>query len=135
MDAKRLVQHCHAYADDRKAEDPVILDVRGLSTVTDYFLLVTGRSRPHLRAIGEEVLLRLRRDHGIRPRCTDGAPASSWMVIDYGDVMVHIMSPEVRVRYDLESLWGDAPRLQPRRPRGMGRSRRRGRTGQSGSES
>ncbi len=126
MEPRRLVQRCYAYADNRKAEEPVILDLRGISSVADYFLLVTGTSSPHLRAIREELVVRLKQDHGIRPRSVDGGSRSSWVAIDYDDVLVHVMSPEARRLYDLESLWGDAPRVRPRRPGGMGRSPRRG---------
>ncbi len=121
MDSKRLVQYCYAFADDRKAASPAILDVRGLSSVTDFFFIVTGTSTPHLRAIYEAVVERFKKEHGIRPRSIDGKLTAAWIVIDYDDVIVHIMAGEMRERYALEELWGDAPRLKPRRPRGMGK--------------
>jgi len=122
MKSHRLVQYCYAYADDRKAVDPVILEVKELSSVTDYFFLVTGTSAPHLRAIVDTVVERLKRDQGVRPLSFDGKTSASWVVIDYNDVIVHAMSRATRERYDLESLWGDSPRLKPRRPRGTGRA-------------
>lgn len=121
MESKKLVQYCYAYADNRKASDPVILDVAGVSSVTDYFLIVTGTSQPHLRAVADEIVDELKKDHGVRPHTKDGIVTTGWVVIDYHDVIVHVMTPEMRDRYDLESLWGDAPRVKPRRPRGMGR--------------
>ena len=121
MESHRLVQYCYAYADDRKAVDPVILEVKQLSSVTDYFFLITGTSAPHLRAIVESIVEQLKRDQGVRPLSLDGKTSASWVAIDYNDVIVHVMSPEARDRYDLESLWGDAPRLKLRRPRGTGR--------------
>ena len=121
MDAKKLVQYCYAYADNRKGENSTILDVKGLSTVTDFFLIVTGTSQPHLNAIAEEVVEELKSEHDIRPHTIDGNVGTGWVVIDYHDVIVHAMTKEMRDRYDLESLWGDAPRVKPRRPRGMGK--------------
>lgn len=116
-----MVQCCYAYADNRKSENPAILDVRGLSTVTDFFLIVTGTSQPHLRAITEEVIDQFKKEHGIRPHTVDGNVGTGWVVVDYHDVIVHAMTEEMRDRYDLEALWGDAPRIKPRRPRGMGK--------------
>ena len=121
MDSKQTVQYCYAYADNRKAENPVILDLQGLSSVTDYFIIVSGSSQPHLRAIADEVVEKFKKEHGVRPRTVDRSVATGWVVIDYDDVMVHIMSEDIRERYDLESLWGDAPRVRPRRPRGTGK--------------
>jgi len=121
MDAKKMVQYCFAFADNRKGENAVILDVRGLSTVTDYFLIVTGTSQPHLRAVADEIIEEHKKEHEIRPLTLDGNVGTGWIVIDYHDVIVHVMTEKMRDRYDLESLWGDAPRVKPRRPRGMGK--------------
>ena len=115
MDAKKLALLCRELADNRKAENTVILDVRQLSSVTDYFVICTGTSEPHLRAIVEEITDRLRAAHALRPRATDGALHTAWIVLDYFDVIVHIMRTDVRDRYDLETLWGDAPRVKPRK--------------------
>ncbi len=121
MNSKQLVQHCYAYADDRKAAAPAILDVSELSSVTDFFFIVTGTSAMHLRAICEGIVECFKKEHGVRPRAIDGKLTASWIVIDYDDVIVHIMNREMRERYALEELWGDATRLKPRRPRGTGR--------------
>lgn len=120
MDSKKLAQLCCAYADDRKAENPVILDLRDISSITDFFIILTGGSSPHLRAIADEVTDKVRDEHGIRPRQVDGKSSGNWVVIDCYDVIVHVMSQEMRNRYNLEGLWGDAPRVKPRKPRGMG---------------
>ena len=122
MESHRLVQYCYTYAADRKAIDPVILEVKQLSSVTDYFFLATGTSAPYLRGIVEAIVEQLKRYQGVRPLSLDGKTSTSWVAIDYNDVIVHIMSSEMRDRYDLESLWGDAPRLKPHRLRGMERS-------------
>lgn len=115
MDSKKLAQLCRDFADDKKAEDIVVLDLRKLSSVTDYFVIATGTSEPHLRAIRDEILDRLRVDCGLRPRAVDGSLPTAWLVLDYFDVIVHLMRSEVRERYDLEGLWGDAPRIKPAR--------------------
>jgi ribosome-associated protein len=114
MDSKRLVQLCREFADNKKAKDIVVLDVRKLSSVTDFFLIASGISEPHLRAILEEITERLREEHDVRPRAVDGTVHGAWVVLDFFDVIVHLMRADVRERYDLESLWGDAPRVRPR---------------------
>jgi len=113
MDSKKLALLCRKCADDKKAEDLLVLDMRKLSSVTDYFVLASGSSAPHLRAIVNEISDKLRSDHGIRPRAIDGNLNGDWVAIDYFDVIVHVMRAEVRERYDLESLWGDAPQVPP----------------------
>ena len=115
MDSRSLALLCRELADNRKAEDIVILDVRELSSVTDYFVIAAGTSEPHLRAIVEEITDRLRDDHDVRPRAVDGKVQASWVVLDFFDVIVHLMRQDVRERYDPETLWGDAPRVKPRK--------------------
>jgi len=115
MDSKKLALLCHKFADDKKAEDIVILDVRELSSVTDYFVIASGTSEPHLRAIVGEITDKLESEHAERPRAVDGAVQTSWVVLDFFDVIVHVMRQDVRERYDLETLWGDAPRVKLRK--------------------
>ncbi len=115
MDSRKLALLCRELADNRKAENIVILDVRELSSVTDYFVIASGTSEPHLRAIVDEIQDKIRDEHQLRPRAVDGTLQAAWIVLDYFDVIVHVMRQDVRERYDLESLWGDAPRLKPRR--------------------
>ena len=112
MDSKKLAQLCRDLADNRKAEDIVVLDVRKISSITDYFVIVSGTSEPHLRAIVDEITDKLRDDHGIRPNRTDGNIRAPWQVMDYFDVIVHVMRKDVREHYDLEGLWGDAPKVE-----------------------
>jgi ribosome-associated protein len=116
MDARKLALHCRELADNKKAENLVILDVRKLSSVTDYFVIASGSSEPHLRAIVDEIADKLREDHNVRPRAIDGTLHAAWVVLDFFDVIVHVMRHDVRERYDLESLWGDAPRVRFRKP-------------------
>ena len=114
MDSKRLARLCREFADNKKAEDIIVLDVRKLSSVTDFFVIASGSSEPHLRAILEEITHRLREEHDVRPRAVDGTVHGAWVVLDFFDVIVHLMRAEVRERYDLEGLWGDAPRVPAR---------------------
>jgi ribosome-associated protein len=115
MDSKKLALLCRELADNKKAEDLVVLDVRRISSITDYFVIASGTSEPHLRAISDELIDKLRGEHDVRPRAVDGTLQTAWLVLDFFDVIVHIMRCDVRERYDLESLWGDAPRVKPRR--------------------
>jgi len=115
MDSKKLASLCRELAYDKKAEDIVILDMRALTTVTDYFVICTGTSDPHLRAVVNEIADKLREDHDRRPRAIDGSLPASWIVLDYLDVMVHVMRADARQRYNLEGLWGDAPKVRARR--------------------
>jgi ribosome-associated protein len=115
MEAKKLALLCRELADNRKAEDILVLDVRKISSVTDYFVIASGTSEPHLRAISDEILNGLREEHRVRPKSVDGTLQGGWLVVDLFDVIVHIMRQDVRERYDLEGLWGDAVRVKMRR--------------------
>jgi ribosome-associated protein len=115
MDSRKLALACRELADNKKAEDIVILDVRELSSITDYFVMASGTSEPHLRAIVDEIVEELKEDYGLQPTAIDGTFQGSWVVLDYFDVIVHVMRRDVREKYDLETLWGDAPRLKPRK--------------------
>src|SRR6267154_5035882 len=115
MDSRKLAVLCQELADNKKAEDIVILDVREISTVTDYFVIASGASEPHLRAIVDEITDKLKQDHDVRPKAIDGTLHTAWIVLDYFDVIVHVMRADVRARYDLETLWGDAPRVKQRK--------------------
>lgn len=115
MDSRKLALLCRELADNKKAEDLLVLDVRKLSSVTDFFVIASGTSEPHLRAIVDEITGKLREEHDVRPRAVDGSLPTAWVVLDFFDVIVHVMRADVRERYDLESLWGDAPHVKPRK--------------------
>src|SRR5438046_1331997 len=115
MDSKKLALLCRDLADNKKAENTVVLDVSEISSITDYFVIASGNNEPHLRAISDEILEKLRDEHHLRPRAIDGNLHAAWLVLDYFDVIVHVMRNEIRERYDLETLWGDAPRVRARR--------------------
>lgn len=114
MDSKKLALLCRELADNKKAEDIVVLDVRKISSVTDYFVIASGTSEPHLRAIVDEISDNLRSEYGVRPRAIDGDIRAAWQALDYFDVIVHVMRKDVREKYDLEGLWGDASRVKPK---------------------
>lgn len=99
----------------RKAEDVVILDVRGLTTIADAFLICSGRSHRQVTAIAEHILRDLK-NQGIRPLSTDGLQEGHWVLLDYGYIIVHVFYDSVRRFYDLEGLWGDAKRIQTQTP-------------------
>lgn len=115
MEARELALRCRELADSKKAENIIVLDVRTLSSVTDYFVIATGTSEPHLRAIVGEIQERLQEQNGLKPRATDGSLETAWIVLDYFDVIVHVMRADRRQHYDLEGLWSDAPKLRARR--------------------
>ena len=97
-----------------------MLDLRGISTFTDFFVLCSGNSEPQLKAIAGEVQDRLRQEENVRPQAVDGFPASQWVVVDYGDVLVHVFAAEKRSYYALEDLWNDAPRVNWEEPQPAG---------------
>jgi ribosome-associated protein len=110
--SEALARLCAKLAAEKKAEDIMAIDLRGISTFTDFFVICSGTSEPHLKAIAGELRDRLKDDHGIKPFAVDGFPTSQWIVADYSGVIVHIFHHEKRSFYSLEDLWGDAPRLK-----------------------
>ena len=108
-----MAQACREYADDKKAENLLVLDVREVSSITDYFVIATGTSEPHVRAIWTEIADRLQKEHAERPPKPEGDRHNQWVVLDYYDVIVHVMQQSVRDQYDLESLWNDAAVVEP----------------------
>jgi ribosome-associated protein len=97
---------------EKQAEDIVLLDLRGLSNIADYFVICSANSPPHLNAIRREVADRLKVEHGVATRGQDGPIDSLWTVLDFVDVVVHVLHAEKREFYALERLWSDAPRVE-----------------------
>jgi ribosome-associated protein len=93
---------------DRKAVDPVVLDLRGLSSATDYFVIVSGTSNAHVRGMAEHLVTALA-PAGVEPHHVEGLQQGRWVLLDYVDFVVHVFHPELRDFYQLERLWGDAP--------------------------
>ncbi|HVH67663.1 MAG TPA: ribosome silencing factor [Gemmatimonadales bacterium] len=100
---------------DRKAIDPLVLDLRGLTAAADYFVIVSGTSDAHVRGMAEHVMSALA-PRGIAPHHVEGLTQGRWVLLDYVDFVVHIFHPELREFYQLERLWGDAPVLGARAP-------------------
>ena len=93
---------------DRKATDVTLLDLRKLSSATDFFLIATGRSDTHVSAIADHVVDELK-NAGVRPAGVEGMRGGRWVLVDYVDFVVHVFHPAAREFYQLERLWGDAP--------------------------
>ena len=94
-------------AEEKKAWDPVVVDLRGRTTVADYFVICDGETDRQLRAIADAMLERARAD-GVRPLAVDGYDEGSWILLDFDSVLAHVFLPGERAYYDLESLWDAA---------------------------
>jgi ribosome-associated protein len=112
--AEALVRLAAEAALDKRAQDLVVLDLQGMSTLADFFLVCTGRSATQIDTIGDAVQAALRAE-GIRVRHREGTAESGWLLLDYGDVVVHVFGEDTRQFYSLERLWGDAPVLSVER--------------------
>jgi ribosome-associated protein len=106
--ARGTAQRAARAALDKKAADLIVLDVQAVSSVTDYFLVCSGKSTTHVRTITDAIRQDLKAE-GIRPLHAEGRPESGWVLLDYGDVLVHVFLEDTRAYYALERLWGDAP--------------------------
>jgi ribosome-associated protein len=111
-----LARHCVWSAQEKKALDPIILDLRKISTITDYLVICSAQSEPQIKAVANGVEQALKEGFERYPLAVDGFPTSQWIVIDYGDVMFHIFHEQKRPVYALEDLWGDAPQVSTLRP-------------------
>jgi ribosome-associated protein len=111
LDGIDLARRCVDLALDKKAIDPVILDLREISTITDYLVICSAQSEPQLKAIANGVIRSLKDESARAPHAMDGFPASQWIVLDYGDVMLHIFHEAKRPVYALEDLWSDAKKV------------------------
>jgi ribosome-associated protein len=96
---------------ERKASDVIVMDLRGISSATDYFVLATGTSEVQMKAIADHVIDELKKI-GVRPTHVEGKGGGRWVLIDYVDFVVHVFHPSAREFYQLELLWGDAPRQE-----------------------
>lgn len=107
-DTTQRVREAVAAADDRKAVDLKVLHLQKVSDFTDYFLICSGTSERQVQAIADGVQERLR-ENRVRPLHVEGFNRGQWVLIDYGDLVVHVFQEEQRRYYALERLWGDAP--------------------------
>ncbi len=109
--AVQLAATCAHVAADNKGRDILVLDVRKLTPLVDFFVIATGTSRRQLHTIADEVD-RIMNSHGEEKLGIEGYGGSGWVLLDYGDIVIHIFDDETRRYYDLENLWGDAPRVE-----------------------
>lgn len=96
---------------ERKAQDVLILDLRGISSATDFFVIATGTSDIQVKAVSEHVIEESKKE-GQRPAHVEGLRTGRWVLLDFIDFVVHVFHPEAREFYQLETLWGDAPALE-----------------------
>lgn len=108
IQGEELALACAKAADDIKAENIRIWDMREVSNLTDYMVVCSGSSMPQLRAILRDVAGNVEEEHGVKPHMSEGKADTRWVVLDYIDVMVHVMDGELRTYYGLEELWKDA---------------------------
>ena len=106
----QVVQATRA-AEDKKATDVVVLDLRKAAGFTDYFVLCSGSNARQIRAIADSVMAALA-DEGVKPAHVEGYDRADWVLLDYFDFIVHIFQPETRLFYGLERLWGNAERVE-----------------------
>ena len=93
---------------EKKGEDIVIIDLRGITSISDFFIITTGSSNVHLRAIADEIHEKLKKEQNIIPWHVEGYAAQKWILLDYVDIVVHIFDANTRLYYSLEKLWDDA---------------------------
>ena len=104
MQGEKIVELVIDALEDMKAIDIKTIDVTDRSSVTDFMVIATGTSRRHVKSAAENVQAVLK-DNGLQPKGTEGTDASEWVLVDIGDVVVHVMMPDTREFYDLEKLW------------------------------
>lgn len=114
IDFFRLALKAAEIADTKKAADTVVLDVRDLTSLSDYFVITTAESAPQINAISQDIEKTFKTVEDIIPVRREGISSPSWRVIDYGGLIVHIMSPQIRASYDIENVWHKAKVLNAR---------------------
>ena len=112
MESLNLAQQIAEEVQDTKGKEIEILDLKKLVSFTDYFILVSGTSDRHVQAIADRVNLRLKKDLGRLPMNFEGYASAQWVLLDYGDVVLHVFRPEQREYYGLDDFWVQAPRIR-----------------------
>jgi len=110
--ARNVQRWAHDALEEAKARDIAVLDVRKVSDFTDYMVIATGTSNRHVQSTADKVVESLR-EHGVRPVGSEGQKIGDWVLIDFGDVVVHVMREQTRDFYNLEKLWSDARKVKP----------------------
>ena len=113
---EQLLQLCVDSAKEKLAEDVVTLTLGSASSVADFFVIATANSEPQLRAVADFIERQVREKFGVHNSSNAENNEGGWVLLDFGNVIVHIMTPEMRARYNLEGLWGDADKLRHMRP-------------------
>lgn len=108
-----IAKECFRVVNDKKAQDPVVLKLKGLTNITDYFVVCHGTSQRHIKTIADSIVQALT-EKGVYALHYEADAGFNWIVVDYVDAIVHIFSEEKRHYYRLEQLWGDAKRVLPR---------------------
>lgn len=111
IDPRTLAELLLKLALDMKATDPVVLEVGPTVGYTDYMVIVSARNPRLVRAIAEQIRVKVKQDHDLLPVGVEGLEAGTWVLVDYDDVVLHIFQEQTRAFYDVEALWSDAPRL------------------------
>ncbi len=112
MQAKETALQAAEYALDKKGFNLKLLEVKELSSLTDYLLLISGRSDRQVQAVAENIKLELKNRHKELPLAIEGMDQGRWVLLDYGSVMIHVFQEQVREFYDLEGLWSEAPEVE-----------------------
>ncbi len=132
MNFRKLAKLSVAIAHDKKAEDMLIIDVRKLTAITDYFILLSGKSDIHVKTISDAIIMGLK-DMGIRILHIEGESNARWILLDYGGVIIHIFYEPIRKFYNLERLWREGKKVSfkpvNRKITGMTKSKKRKRKG------
>jgi ribosome-associated protein len=111
MDGREIALFAARSADEKKGTDIVIYDLRGLSDVADFFVIATAQSKAQSRALCDTICRELK-VRGVQRMGQEGSRGGQWVLLDYGDCVIHVFSPALREYYALESLWGDAPKVE-----------------------
>jgi ribosome-associated protein len=115
LSPQALAEMLVSVADDKKAWDPVIVDLRGKTTIADYFVVCDGETDRQLRSIADAMVQRARQE-GVRPLAVDGYEEAAWILLDFDSVLAHVFLPGERAYYDLESLWSPAEKPRVTKP-------------------
>ena len=111
MDAKELVKYACEALLERKGHDLEVLHIEQLTTLTEYFVICSATSTTQVKALADSVEFHLKNDHGVMPHHVEGFESSSWILLDYGEVIIHVFTRESREFYDLDRLWQDGVKV------------------------
>ena len=107
MESNKLQSAISAIIDDAKGKNLQVINVRDISDVTDFIVIASGTSNRHVSSVADRVISTMRDEYDIKPLGSEGKQGGEWVLVDYGDVVVHIMHPDTREFYQLEKLWAD----------------------------